>query len=56
MVMGGFKSIVRSEQHDDIGGNHGLETKKEKGDGLIEWAQMKMVAGNTWFNQHSRRL
>ena len=57
MVMGYFNAKVGSERYEDIFGSHRLGTNNERGDRLIEWAQLnKMVAGKSWFMQHPRSL
>ena len=57
IIMGDFNAKVGNEKHEDIVGNFGLGERNERGERLIEWAQVHdMVIGNTWFAQHPRRL
>ena len=38
-------------------GPHGLGTRNERGDALVEWCEEKeLIVSNTWFKQHKRRL
>ena len=42
---------------EDTVGPHGLGNRNERGEKLIEWAKSHgMIIGNTWFEQHPRRL
>ena len=48
---------VGDERYEDTGGPHGLGNRNERGEKLIEWAKSHgMIIGNTWFEQHPRRL
>ena len=38
-------------------GPHGLGTRNERGDALVEWCgEKELIVTNTWFKQHKRRL
>ena len=44
VVMGNLNAKVGSKRHGDIVGSHWLGTKTERGDRLIEWAQMNNLS------------
>ena len=53
----GFNAKVGDERYEDTVGPHGLGHRNERGEKLIEWAKSHgMIIGNTWFEQHPRRL
>ncbi|XP_063598712.1 craniofacial development protein 2-like [Penaeus indicus] len=55
--MGDFNAKVGNERVDNIVGPHGLGSRNERGEMLVEWAQTNnMIIGNTWFKQPLRRL
>ena len=57
IVMADFNAKVGDERYEDTVGPHGLGNRNERGDKLIEWATSHgMIIGNTWFEQHTRRL
>ncbi|XP_063588673.1 uncharacterized protein LOC134765810 [Penaeus indicus] len=57
IVMGDFNAKVDNERVDNIVGPHGLGSRNERGEMLVEWAQTNnMIIGNTWFKQSPRSL
>ena len=55
--MGDFNAKVGNQGDGNVVGNHGLGEKNERGYRLVEWAkEQEMIVGNTWFQQHIRRL
>ncbi|XP_063585376.1 craniofacial development protein 2-like [Penaeus indicus] len=57
IVMGDFNAKVGNERVDNIVGPHGLGSRNERGEMLVEWPQTNnMIIGNTWFKQPPRRL
>ncbi|XP_063593176.1 craniofacial development protein 2-like [Penaeus indicus] len=57
IVMGDFNAKVGNERVDNIVGPHGLGSRNERGEMLVDWAQTNnMIIGNTWFKQPPRRL
>ena len=57
IVMGDFNAKVGDEIYEDTVGPHGLGNRNERGEKLIEWAKSHgRIIGNTWFEQHPRRL
>ncbi|XP_063594349.1 uncharacterized protein LOC134771333 [Penaeus indicus] len=57
IVMGDFNAKGGNERVDSIVGPHGLGSRNERGEMLVEWAQTNnMMIGNTWFKQPPRRL
>ena len=54
--MGDFNAKVGEEKVNDIIGPHGLGDRNERGERLIEWAQInQFLVGNIWFEQPLRR-
>ena len=57
IVIGDFNAKVGDERYEDTVRPHGLGNRNERGEKLIEWAKSHgMIIGNTWFEQHPRRL
>ncbi|XP_063589605.1 craniofacial development protein 2-like [Penaeus indicus] len=57
IVMGDFNAKVGNERVDNIVDPHGLGSRNERGEMLVEWVQTNnMIIGNTWFKQPPRRL
>ena len=57
IIMGDFNAKVGNLKDNNITGGHGLGERNERGDKLVEWAGIhNMIIGNTWFQQHPRRL
>ena len=54
--MGDLNAKVGCERINDIVGPYGLGDINDRGEKLIEWAQInQLVIGNTWFKQPLRR-
>ncbi|BFZ16297.1 hypothetical protein BsWGS_19336 [Bradybaena similaris] len=57
IIMGDFNAKVGNQGDGCTVGNHGLGERNERGYKLVEWAkEQEMIVGNTWFQQHPRRL
>ncbi|XP_063601940.1 craniofacial development protein 2-like [Penaeus indicus] len=57
IVMGDSNAKVGNERVDNIVGPHGVGSRNERGEMLVDWAQTNnMIIGNTWFKQPPRSL
>ena len=56
LVIGDLNVKVSKGKEDDIVGPHGLDSRNERGDMLVNWCKMNdMVITNTGFMNHKRR-
>ena len=57
IVMGDFNAKTGEGRQNQTVGPHGLGTRNECGDALVEWCEEKeLIVTNTWFKQHKHRL
>ena len=57
MVMGDFNAKVGKEVTDGVTGKHGLGSRNEAGENLVEFSGVyDLIICNTWFVQPKRRL
>ena len=57
LVMGDWNAKIGCSVEQSIVGGHGLGSRNEKGDLLVDWCcENSMVVTNTWFKNHPRRL
>ena len=57
IVMGDFNAKIGEGRQNQTVGPHGLGTRNERGDALVEWCgEKELIVTNTWFKQHKRRL
>ena len=57
IVMGDFNAKIGEGRQNQTMGPHGLGTRNERGDALVEWCgEKELIVTNTWFKQHKRRL
>ena len=56
LVMGDFNAKVGEGKEEDIVGPHGLGTRNERGEMLVNWCKGNdLIITNTWFLNHNRR-
>lgn len=57
IVMGDFNAKVGASTKGDVVGKHGLGTRNDRGDRLIEFCEeQELIISNTWYKQPARRL
>ena len=57
LVIGDFNAKVGNTETPGVTGKFGLGDRNERGEKLVEWAEVNnMLVGNTLFQQHPRRL
>jgi len=56
IILGDFNAKVGEGRQENVVGPHGLGTRNERGDRLVEWAKRNdFVIANTWFKLPNRR-
>ena len=55
--MGDFNAKIGSVKVEDTIGPHGIGSRNDRGDKLVEWClENDLAVMNTWFRHHKRRL